>query len=115
MNQKKKMLGRQHYEVTPEQFITAWQIADSIDEVVEKLGMPKPIVHARASNYRQVGIKLKKMPRKRRDGLDVESLNRLIEQLSQQDDGGPELPTDPELVKLAVKDVVRELHEKIRR
>ncbi len=44
------------YNVTAEQFIVAWEQADSAEEVAEKLGMPKPIVHARASTYRQAGL-----------------------------------------------------------
>jgi hypothetical protein len=43
--------------------------------------MPKPIAHARASNYRQLGIKLKKMPRTPKHKLDVEHLNRLIDEI----------------------------------
>jgi hypothetical protein len=77
-----KKNGRAEYGVTPEQFITAWQTSESADEVAEKLKMPKPIVHARASFYRQAGLKLKKMPRRSRKGLDVERLNRLIEELN---------------------------------
>ncbi len=50
---------REKYDVTPEQFIGAWQRAESAEEVAERLNMPKPIVHARASNYRMAGIKLK--------------------------------------------------------
>ncbi len=43
--------------------------------------MPKAIVHARASSYRSLGIKLKKMPRKWKKQLDVDALNRLVEEL----------------------------------
>ena len=51
--------------------------------------MPKPIVHARASSYRQAGIKLKKMPRKKMArGLDVEALNKLVEKLRETPGGG---------------------------
>ncbi len=75
--------GKKDYGVSPEQFITTWQTSSSIDEVCQRLEMPKPIVHARASNYRQAGIKLKKMPRKG-VSLDVERLNRLIEDINQK-------------------------------
>jgi hypothetical protein len=50
---------------------------------------PKAIVHARASSYRTAGIKLKKMPRKPRNRLNIASLNRLIEEgRGTQGDGG---------------------------
>ncbi len=51
--------------------------------------MPKPIVHARASSYRQAGVKLKKMPRHSKRTLDVGGLNELIESLrSDNGEGG---------------------------
>jgi hypothetical protein len=77
----KAELDRKAYDVPPEKFIEVWQTSNSADEVSQRLGMPKPIVHARASNYRQLGIKLKKMPRTPRHKLDVAHLNRLIEEL----------------------------------
>ncbi len=80
---KKQPPGKTNYRVPPEKFIEAWQTSSSIDEVCQRLEMPKPIVHARASNYRQAGIKLKKMPRKG-VSLDVERLNRLIEDINQK-------------------------------
>jgi hypothetical protein len=43
--------------------------------------MPKPIVHTRASNYRTAGVKLKKMPRRPKNRLDVAALNKMIEGL----------------------------------
>src|SRR5262249_4333794 len=64
------------YDVSAEEFITAWEQAGSAEEVVEKLGMPKAIVHARASTYRSAGIKLKKMPRKASNKLDIDALNK---------------------------------------
>jgi len=73
---------RAAYDVTPEQFITAWQTSESADEVADKLKMPKAIVLARASGYRRAGLKLKKMPRRPSKVLDIERLNRLIEELN---------------------------------
>jgi hypothetical protein len=72
---------RQSYNVSAAAFIEAWETCNSADEVAEKLGMPKPIVHARASTYRQAGIKLKKMPRSTKNMVDVEAMNRLIEEI----------------------------------
>ena len=76
--------GREKYDVSAEQFIKVWQTSESADEVAERLRMPKGIVHARASNYRTAGIKLKKMPRRPKNRLDVDALNRLIEQIDRQ-------------------------------
>ena len=79
---KKEPPGRTEYAVSPEQFILMWQKSSSVAEVAEALGMPKPIVLARKSNYTALGIKLKKMPRKSREhGLDVNALNAMIEAL----------------------------------
>ena len=89
---KKERLGRTEYDVSPEQFIRVWQQSTSVDDVATKVGMPKPIVLARKSNYTGLGIKLKKMPRKSRDrGLDVNALNAMIEEL----DRSGKNPTPP--------------------
>jgi hypothetical protein len=72
---------RRSYGVSPERFVEAWQTSDSADEVASKLGMPKPIVHARASTYRQAGIKLKAMARFAKNKIDVDALNRKIDGL----------------------------------
>ncbi len=81
---KDNAVGREKYDVPPEVFIEAWQRAESAEEVAEKLGMPKPIVHARASNYRMAGIKLKKMPRRPKNRLDVDKLNKLIDKINKE-------------------------------
>lgn len=97
--------GRTEYDVTPERFIEVWQQASSADEAAKILGMPKPIVHARASTYRSNGIKLKKMPRPKK-GLDVERLNRLIEVIN---DKGPETTGGNE-VKDQMRQLISEVH-----
>ena len=74
--------GLATYNVSPEEFCRVWTESSSADEVSEKLKMPKPIVHARASSYREKGIPLKKMPRRKSKGLDVESLKALVESLN---------------------------------
>ena len=68
------------YNIEPEKFVDAWQAASSVKELAEQLGMPIPILHARASAYRGQGIKLKKMPRTPKNKLDVDALNRRIEE-----------------------------------
>src|SRR6478672_7811948 len=69
---------RTRYTVTPEEFALTWNSCDSAEEVAEKLGMPKPIILARVSNYRKKGVHLKKMRRKNARRLDVDKLNRSI-------------------------------------
>jgi hypothetical protein len=71
------------YGVSAEKFVTVWQTSDSAQEVSKKLEMPLPIVHARASGYRKQGVKLKKMPRTHGRQLDIEALNKLIEEIEQ--------------------------------
>jgi hypothetical protein len=77
-----KKQTRTEYNVSPEAFIRAWQTSSSADEVAEKLKMPKPIVHARATTYRKAGVKLKSMPRAGKASLDVDALNRLVDELA---------------------------------
>jgi hypothetical protein len=72
---------RTEYNITPEQFVTAWEQSESADEVAKRLKMPKPIVLARASSYRHAGVKLKKMKRKSTRGLSVDALNAVIDRL----------------------------------
>jgi hypothetical protein len=79
-----KKQTRNKYDVPPEDFIKAWQTSNSAEEVAEKLRMPKAIAHARASNYRTLGVKLKKMPRRPKNSIDVQALNKLIEQLNEE-------------------------------
>jgi hypothetical protein len=74
--------GRTKYAVTPAQFVAAWQMSDTVQEVSDKLKMPQPIVLARASTYRQSGVRLKKLRRRSRRGVDVAELNRLIDRLA---------------------------------
>jgi hypothetical protein len=79
-----KDTNREKYDVSPEEFIQTWQRADTAEEVAQQLNMPKGIVHARASNYRLAGIKLKKMTRQPKNKLDVAALNQLIEQIDKE-------------------------------
>jgi hypothetical protein len=57
------------------------------EEVSDRLGMPKAIVLARASTYRQEGIRLKKMVRRNKNTLNVDELNKLIEELEEKGGG----------------------------
>ena len=93
---KKATRGRTEYAVSPERFIRTWQQSSSVAEVAETLGMPKPIVLARKSNYTKLGIQLKKMPRQSPDrSLDVEGLNALIEEINRSGENPTGKPGAP--------------------
>ena len=78
---KNPKAGKTNYNVTQKQFVRIWETSNNLDEAVERLKMPKPIVLARVSNYRAAGVALKKMPRAVGRALDVEGLNKLIDQI----------------------------------
>jgi transposase len=69
------------YEVTPEQFVVAWQTSATVAEVAGRVGMPEATASARATDYRRKGINLKRMRRGRKGRLDVEGLKALAESL----------------------------------
>ncbi len=83
-NPNKKAAQRADYNVSPEDFIRAWQSSETAQEVADKLKMPKAIVLARASKYRQDGVKLKKVKKRHKRKLDVAELNKMIEQLESE-------------------------------
>lgn len=62
--------------VTAEEFVTAWNQADSPAEVAETTGLAPSSVAARAASYRKKGIELKTM-NKGRAKLDVDALNKI--------------------------------------
>jgi hypothetical protein len=72
---------RRSYGVSPDRFIEVWETSESAADAAEKLQMPKPIVQARASNYRTAGVKLKPMPRRPKNKIDPDALNRKIEEI----------------------------------
>lgn len=116
--------GRTVYDVSPEQFVYAWQTSRSADEVAEKLKMPKPIVHARASSYREKGVPLKKMPRHTNRGLDLKGLNAIIERLNKEQGvsqatepkvtkGQENTTIDPDAVQAVVEQVMAKMRKKM--
>jgi hypothetical protein len=71
--------ARNTYNVTPEQFVETWEASDSLQEVADRLKMPKAIAAARAAQVRSAGVRLKKMVRKDRSrGLNVAGLNEIV-------------------------------------
>jgi hypothetical protein len=106
-----KKRGKTDYEVQAELFIRTWQTAESAQEVADKLKMPKPIAHARASMYRGAGIKLKRMPRHRTQALDVKALNEIIAESDPPSGGEGRVPLlGPEEAKDIVGGIIGELH-----
>ena len=97
---------RNEYGVTAEVFIWAWETSETADAVVQKLAdfakkhglpaMPKGIVLARASGYRNrtPPINLKKLRRSNSKTYDVEALNNYIDTLRHAQETGktPEMP-----------------------
>jgi hypothetical protein len=82
-----------NYQISPEEFIVAWETSESVPEVVENLrrlakakgakNMSKTIVLSRASSYRTLGVNLKKMKRKHGKPIDVKALNNLVSKINQ--------------------------------
>ena len=68
------------YNVSASDFVRAWESSTDAAEVAAKVGMPRPLVNARAADYRRMGVKLKKLKRSNPRRLDVEALNKLTQQ-----------------------------------
>jgi hypothetical protein len=76
-------MARADYDVTAEEFVRAWQASGgghADPGGAEVLKMPKPIVLASASRYRQMGVNLKPACRGAK-GLSVDELNAIIDEL----------------------------------
>ena len=69
------------YLVSPERFVSAWQMATSVDEVSQATGLSRAACCSRAGSYRARGIELKCFPRGR-SRLDVRSLGILADSLN---------------------------------
>lgn len=64
----------QNERVSPEDFVRAWQKAETLPEVAKALGMTEHAAENRAYRYRDQGVRLKHM----RKHMDVERLNRIV-------------------------------------
>ena len=69
-------------KVTPEDFVRAWQAADSVQAVIDATSLSYLAVTKRASDYRKKGVNLKKMTHGRRS-IDVDALNELCQSTSE--------------------------------
>ena len=66
-----------HARSSAEDFIRAWQGAETVDEVAKKLGIKSETARSRASGYVAKGIMLKKLSGTRGHKLDLEALTQL--------------------------------------
>lgn len=70
-------MKRPNKPVSPEEFIKVWQTTATRKEVAEKLKMNANACSQRAANYRNQGIRLKKLTPPGRAGLDLKKLSAL--------------------------------------
>ncbi len=68
--------------VTPEQFVHAWQAADSVKAVMKATGLSYTAVSRRVSDYRNKGVNLKKLTHPRRT-INVDALNKICESIDE--------------------------------
>ena len=67
--------------VSPEDFVRAYEAAESVQEVADKLGMTIMAVHSRAAHYRrEYSVPLKKMAGQR-SKVDAEGLRNLCAEI----------------------------------
>jgi transposase len=66
------------YGVGPFEFIDAWQTSNSVDEVAQRLNMPKKTVCSRAGNYRRRGIELQLMNVSKYDWTELREFAELF-------------------------------------
>lgn len=101
---------RARYDIPPEKFIQVWETSSTAEEAAARLNMPKPIVHARASQYRKAGVKLKSMPRPSKARLDVKGLNELVAVIKSAKRGADEHKLSAEQTRSVVDEVLAKIH-----
>lgn len=72
------------YDVSPFEFVQAWQESEDINEVIAKLGMDKYSALSRAAYYKRKGIPLKKL--RRAQSVDWDDLKEFANLFLPQDD-----------------------------
>jgi len=65
-------------KISPEDFVRAWQAADNVQAVRDATNLSYVAVTKRASDYRKLGINLKKMAHQKKT-IDVNALNKICE------------------------------------
>lgn len=69
------------YNVDNADIVRAWNTSETAKEAAEKVKMPKPILEARVSNLRKLGVPMKEMTRVTSRKTNVEDLSKLAESL----------------------------------
>lgn len=72
-----KKNGRVRRAIDHARFVKEWQIAQSVEDVCQRMELPRHIVNATAKKLRDAGVKLKAM---RRDVINVQLLNNIIDE-----------------------------------
>ena len=72
---------RRNRSLTAEEFVRIWQAADSIEQVAEQTGMHHSVCATRARSYRERGVLLQELPRRRQLRNDWDALRDLAVQL----------------------------------
>jgi hypothetical protein len=67
-------------------FVELWEVCATLSDFIEKSGLSRKDVSARAAVYRKKGVKLKKFSETRK--IDVDELNRVIDRIRQQQKKG---------------------------
>jgi dihydroxyacetone kinase len=94
------------YDASPEETVIVWQLAKSAKEAASYLKMPRPILSARISNYRSMGVDVKTMNRASRRTLDPERLRRAVAEAGRIDTGEG---IDVEKINRALERLAREV------
>ena len=77
------MADRKRYNVSPEEFVKAWQESKTVQEVADKLQMPRNLVLSRKSMYSKnrkdgsPGVQLKTMAKVSKRTLNIDKLNEI--------------------------------------
>lgn len=76
----KKTDKRKRHEVDHERFVREWTIAQSVEDVCQRLALPRHVVNATKKKLIDAGVNLKPM---RRNAIDVDKLNAIIDEAKQ--------------------------------
>lgn len=68
-------------EITNSQFVRVWQTSHSPHDVAQKLNVPEQWVYSKAHELRAVGVRLKRLGRKKKKIVEKDELNRIIEEM----------------------------------
>lgn len=83
-----KRKRRRKTKVTPLEFVRVWETSQCLDDVANKLGLPKQLVSSRAMRFRKAGVKLKRINKWQNPHgnkkIFVNELNALIRQIDAQ-------------------------------